>query len=64
MIAIYVESPALLTWLLGEPSARQVISALNRAQTVVTSVLSLGEVERALNRAEHQRVLTAGQAKG
>lgn len=63
MTAIYVESSALLTWLLGEPRAREVISVLNRAQTVVTSVLSLVEVERALNRAEHQRVLTAGQAQ-
>lgn len=63
MTAIYVESSALLTWLLGEPRAREVISALNRAQTVVTSVLSLVEVERALNRAEHQRILTAGQAQ-
>lgn len=63
MTAIYVESSALLTWLLGEPRAREVISSLNRAQTVVTSVLSLVEVERALNRAEHQRVLTAGQAQ-
>jgi predicted nucleic acid-binding protein len=61
--AVYVESSALLTWLLGEPRAQQVISALNQAQTVVTSVLSLLEVERALNRAECQRILTAGQAE-
>jgi uncharacterized protein with PIN domain len=59
MTAIYVESSALMTWLLGEPKAREVISALNRAQIIVTSVLSLVEVERALNRAEHQRVLPA-----
>jgi hypothetical protein len=61
--AVYVESSALLTWLLGEPRAHEVISALNQAQTVVTSVLSLLEVERALNRAEYQRILTAGQAE-
>ena len=63
MTAVYVESSALLTWLLGEPRAHEVISALNQAQTVVTSVLSLVEVERALNRAGYQRILTAGQAE-
>jgi uncharacterized protein with PIN domain len=41
MTAVYVESSALLAWLLGEPRARAVISGLNRAQTVATSVLSL-----------------------
>jgi predicted nucleic acid-binding protein len=63
MTAIYVESSALLSWLLGEPRAREAVSALNRAQTVVTSVLSLVEVERALNRSEHQHSLTAGQTE-
>ncbi len=63
MNAVYVENSALLTWLLGEPKAREVTSVLNRADTVVTSVLSLLEVDRALNRAEHQRILTAGQAE-
>jgi predicted nucleic acid-binding protein len=61
MTAVYVESSALLAWLLGEPQARAVISVLNRAQTVATSVLSLVEIERALNRAEFNRMLTAGQ---
>jgi predicted nucleic acid-binding protein len=45
-----------------EQSPREVISLLNQAETVATSVLSLLEIERALNRAEHQRILTAGQA--
>ena len=63
MTAVYVESSALLTWLLGEPRAHEVSTALDKAQTVVTSVLSLVEVERALNRAEVQRILTAGQAE-
>jgi predicted nucleic acid-binding protein len=61
--AIYVESSALLAWLLGEPKGKDVISALNQAQTVVTSFLTLIEVERALNRAEYQRILTAAQAQ-
>jgi predicted nucleic acid-binding protein len=63
MSAVYVETSALLTWLLGEPRSQAVIATLNRARNVVTSVLSLLEVERALNRAENYRTLTAGQAQ-
>jgi predicted nucleic acid-binding protein len=63
MKAVYVESSALLTWLLGEPQAQIVISTLNRAQTVMTSVLSIVEIERALNRAEYNRLLNSGQAQ-
>jgi predicted nucleic acid-binding protein len=61
--AVYAESSALLAWLLGEPKGKEAISALNQAQTVVTSVLTLIEVERAFNRAEYRRILTAGQAQ-
>jgi len=63
MSAVYVETSALLTWLLGEPRSQAVISILNRSGNVVTSVLSLLEVERTLNRAENHRTLTAGQAQ-
>jgi predicted nucleic acid-binding protein len=58
-----VESSSLLAWLFGEPKASQVIAVLDGAQSVVTSVLSLVEVERALHRAEYQRILTAGEAE-
>ena len=63
MTSVYVESSALLKWLFGDPRAHEVISALNQAHIGVSSVLSLLEVERALNRAEYQRILTAGQAE-
>ncbi len=63
MTAVYVESSALLAWLLGEPRADQVISTLNQAQTVVTSVLTVVEVGRAVRRAESRRLLTAAQAE-
>ena len=63
MTALYIESSAILAWLLGEPQARTVIDAVTRAQTVITSVLSVVEVERALNRAECSRLLSAGQAQ-
>jgi predicted nucleic acid-binding protein len=63
MTAVYVESSALLAWLLGEPRAQAVISRLNQAETVTTSVLTLVEAERALRRAESGQVLTAAQAE-
>jgi predicted nucleic acid-binding protein len=63
MMAVYLESSALLTWLLGEPRAEEVRSKVDRAKIVVTSVLTLVEVERALIRAESRQLLTAGQAE-
>jgi predicted nucleic acid-binding protein len=63
MTAVYIESSALLAWLFGEPQARSVISSLNRAKSVMTSVLSIVEAERIINRAEGNKMLTAGQAQ-
>ena len=63
MTTIYLESSALLAWLLGEPAAAAVLTKVNRANTVVTSVLTLVETERALIRAEKRHILTAGQAE-
>jgi predicted nucleic acid-binding protein len=63
MTAIYLESSAILKWLLGEPDAERVLSKINRTEAVVTSVLTLVEVERALIRAETWKMLTSGQAE-
>ena len=59
MKAIYLESSAILTWLLGEKRAAEVRRAVDAAERVVTSALSVAEVERALVRAEG-----AGMLKG
>ena len=59
MAALYVETSAALRWLLGDPNADLVITALNRADNIVTSVLTLVEAERALIRAETQGVVDA-----
>lgn len=48
---VYLESSAVLSWLLGEPDAEQVIQALGAAQRVVTSALTVVECERGLLRA-------------
>jgi predicted nucleic acid-binding protein len=63
MTAIYFESSAVLMWLLGEPRAGEVISSIDAAGTVVTSVLTLVEVERALIRAEREQILTAVESE-
>lgn len=63
MIAIYAESSAVLAWLLGESNASEALRRINQADTVVTSVLTLLEVERALIRAEKQNLLGAGECQ-
>ena len=63
MTSLYLESSALLTWLLGEPRAEEVRSRVDSSKVVVTSVLTLVEVERALIRAESRQLLTAAQTE-
>jgi predicted nucleic acid-binding protein len=60
---IYLETSALLAWLLDEPSGEEVITEIDNAETVTTSVLTLIETERALIRAETRSILSAGDAE-
>jgi len=50
-VIVYVESSAVLTWLLGEPTESRVRAALHEAERVVTSALTGVECARALTRA-------------
>ncbi|MBI2345618.1 MAG: hypothetical protein HYV03_01740, partial [Deltaproteobacteria bacterium] len=59
MTTLYLESSAAGAWLLGESTGRGVKTAIDRAHVVVCSALTLLETERALIRAELQRVITA-----
>ncbi|MBI2206650.1 MAG: PIN domain-containing protein [Candidatus Rokubacteria bacterium] len=59
---LYAESSAVLAWLLGETTGRVVHEALDRAQFVVASDLTLVECDRALIRAETVDALTEAQA--
>jgi predicted nucleic acid-binding protein len=59
MSAIYLETSALLHWLLGQDRAGLVESRLDAADAVVASVLTLTEARRALVRAERTGVLRA-----
>lgn len=61
MATVYVETSALLSWLLGEPQADEVAALLDRASQVVSSVLTVTEAARGLLRAEQLGRLTAAE---
>lgn len=63
MKVIYLETSALLNWLLGESKSAEVRKTVDRAEVVLTSKLTLAEVERALLRAESQGTLRGGDAQ-
>lgn len=57
MKTVYFETSAMLAWLFGEPHSVEVKSCIDSAETVVTSVLTIVEAERALIRAEAMKQL-------
>ena len=63
MSALYLETSALLHWLLGQARAPEVESSLDAANAVVASVLTLTEARRALVRAERTGVLKAADVE-
>jgi len=63
MKVIYLESSALLQWLLGQSGADDVRGVVDRADVVLTSTLTRTEAERALIRAENQGHLRGGDAQ-
>ena len=50
MKTFYVETSALLAWLLGQKRGPEARAAIDAAETVVTSALTFAEIERALAR--------------
>jgi predicted nucleic acid-binding protein len=61
-VNLYVESSAVLAWLLGEPSGRPVREVLARADLVITSDLTLLECDRVLIRAVTLREISEAHA--
>jgi predicted nucleic acid-binding protein len=57
--AVYLETSALLAWLLGEPEAEVVRQTVDATPVVLTSRLTLVEAARGLLRAEHERRISA-----
>ena len=59
---VLVESSAVLAWLFGEPDGPAVARALEAAEVVVASRLTLLECERTIVRAERQGEIDAAAA--
>ncbi|MCK4803122.1 MAG: type II toxin-antitoxin system VapC family toxin [Spirochaetes bacterium] len=60
MSTLYIETSAVLAWLLGEPVSHRVIDTINRHETIVSSVSLIVETGRALIRAETEGIIDAG----
>jgi hypothetical protein len=58
---LYAESSAVLTWLLGESGADEIVSELRTARGVIASDLTLIECERALIRAWSTGLMSEAQ---
>ena len=63
MKALYLESSAVVAWLLGEPPAADVIRAMSEAEVRVTSQLTLVEIERVIRRAVALRLIKEAPAQ-
>ena len=63
MKALYLESSAVVAWLLGESRAAEVITAMNEAEVRVTSQLTLVEIERVIRRAVALRLIKDASAQ-
>ena len=59
--AVYLETTALLSWLLGEPEGEFVRGTVDRASVVLTSRLTLVEAARGLLRAEHEHRISEAE---
>lgn len=62
MKAVYVETSAVLAWLFGEAASGDVTRAMNAADAVVTSSLTIVEAERAIHRAVVTRLVKEAAA--
>jgi uncharacterized protein with PIN domain len=62
-MTIYVETSAVLRWLFGEPDADAIASAIDGAERVVSSALTVVETNRALIRAGNQGLITPGDGE-
>jgi len=54
---VYAESSAVLSWLLGEAGQQTILQAMNDAEQIVTSTLTIVECSRALARARAMKRL-------
>ena len=55
MSAVYLETSAVLRWLLGESDAPEIVAHIQETAEPVCSILTILETQRALVRAERER---------
>jgi predicted nucleic acid-binding protein len=60
---LYLETSPVLAWLFGEPGSTAIVTRVDSAERIVTSVLTLVESERALTRAEALEQILAGDGQ-
>ena len=63
MSSLYLETSAVLAWLLGQARADEVRATVDSAQVVVTSSLTFTEAERAMVRAENEELIRAADGQ-
>ncbi len=63
MSSLYLETSAVLNWLLGQSRADEVRASVDAAEVIVTSALTFAETERALVRAENEELLREADGK-
>ncbi len=63
MSSLYLETSAVLNWLLGQARADEVRESVDAAEAIVTSALTFTETERALVRAENEGILRAADGQ-
>lgn len=63
MKALYLESSAAVAWLFGDTTASDVINAMDEAGIVVTSQLTIVEIERAIHRSITLRLMKEATAQ-
>ena len=63
MTAVYLETSALLAWLLGEPAGDGIRGEVDASDAVVTSVVTSIEAERVLARALAGRMMREAEAR-
>ena len=62
LVAIYVESSAVLAWIFGEAAGEHTRTIINAARPILSSTLTIIEVERAVRRALNTGALVEADA--
>jgi predicted nucleic acid-binding protein len=61
MSVLYIETTAILSWLLGEPDSSTIVDIIDDHEVIVSSVLSIVATRRALIRAAHENIISPGE---